>query len=1224
MKNFLKFIPVALGMLALASCSNEDFLSDSSNADPFADLGDGDMVVNAPKPLWGGDAVTRALRNFVPNEDILYLFQRSDVIRVYDDALTKWDIYEYRQQDDQDPTSPLKFRRRHVTNLNSEATYALYPKEDVIDAKWEYTNESLNQTHTVAWVNIAPKMEYVAGYDRQTDTENKTPLYQDRLPLWGKVTANDKGYVESSLEYLTGILCFQMAGVNEYAKWLRVQLIDKDGKALNIAGQAQVELAVNNVLKMAYEDDGETVIEGQTARITTNDFVKKQKQEIVVDMTKDVQLSEADRKHAKVFVPLACTDVEKKAVCIVVSYANTTEAPTTEEGWVECWRQCNTVIERGRYYWNEPELNLAIDGTTPCAVSDALELMAQTANGKIVLSTKNPIQITEDCKRIVVPNTEYPVVIDLSKGVYGATGKETLTLEYEDPEGSVFPPSVTLIASKALNKQGRQIGKQFALDVQLGKGQFAIVDATALIACKIDATAVVVGDGETETNIYAAEVVELSDNVKELTVTENAALYTDCAFYIPNEGGNVGYKAAGLEKVTINGMVKGLVDARTQKLDITVEPGTSGNPAIWVGGARTLGTINALGKAVLVNKKPADNCPSDIYGFAAQGDVTVTGQSFILGPVFSWKGDINISNENLNDVEYFYNGGKLSNLIYDKLPSVESDYNFDDAKFGYGPLYAEEGSVKIEATNSKVVILKEPEEAEVATIQKMLNDKAKKAVTFAVYAAQDIDLEGEDITVKGKMWAENDVRLAGKTSAERRVTADHDFAIEDESTAYNVTVGRNATVDVDEQNGNCEAITNELVFIANPAEGNALNLKQGYIRKIVNGTADAPVEVKLFFSDQPAYAAIGEVTAPDALLSQNKSIWNGKQMPASLRPNYQNQTDIWTATQLAAQLENKISGETLRSDIDLKGLAWKGINSKGYYYALKGNDHTISNLNITGHGFINESNDLVVNNLTLSNVETNIAKQTGNQLENVGSLAGKVQKANLSRVLVIVKEGATIGSNGNTNILAHNIGGVLGLATGDVDFKGVRVNFQNGTVGGWYNLGGLLGSGEANVNIANGDIDDTHSDIFKTMVNKLGSLNVTYIDTRAVNDPFQGKTGLYIGSVDLDEDNDIIINSSDNANKKLTIGGVADESKAFVIDDEHARYFFIRGDQTLVGFCGFDNPEKIQIIINGKQYGVWKDDRDFKAGWGIFYRLVKENHVDEYGQSPYVDFINLP
>ena len=529
--------------------------------------------------------------------------------------------------------------------------------------------------------------------------------------------------------------------------------------------------------------------------------------------------------------------------------------------------------------------------------------------------------------------------------------------------------------------------------------------------------------------------------------------------------------------------------------------------------------------------------------------------------------------------------------------------------------------MKIEATNSKVVILKEPEEDEVAGIQNMLNEKAKKAVSFAVYAAQDIDLEGEDITVKGKMWAENDVRLAGKTSAERRVTADRDFAIEDESTAFNVTVGRNATVDVDEQNGNCQAITNELVFIANASEGNALNLKQGYIWKIVNGTADAPVEVKLFFSESPAYAAIGAVTAPDALVSQNKSIWNGKQMPANLLATYQNQTDIWTATQLAAQLQSK-GNRTLRSDIDLNGEAWKGISSTGGSWKLEGNGHTISNVNLTGNGFVNKVLDLTVSDLTLSNVETNIPLAT---TSNVGSLAGEVTRdAKLSNVLVVLKKNANFGPIAQK---AYNVGGVIGTAK-NVDFKGVRINAQEATLNGYYNIGGFVGYVSGTVNIENGQNAD--GSVFKTNVNKLGAINVTYLDNRSSalkNDPFQGKTGLYIGSVNLDQEGVngdpvtvIFINSSDDATKKFTLKGVYDESKAMVIEDVNSIYQFQRGEQTLIGNCGYDDPNKNEILINNKQYAVQKTDRDFKAGYSVFYKLVKDDYVDETGSSPYIDY----
>ena len=57
MKKFAKFIPVALGLLALTSCSNDSLFGEQSS--DAVELKDGDILVTMAEPKEDGEAFTR-------------------------------------------------------------------------------------------------------------------------------------------------------------------------------------------------------------------------------------------------------------------------------------------------------------------------------------------------------------------------------------------------------------------------------------------------------------------------------------------------------------------------------------------------------------------------------------------------------------------------------------------------------------------------------------------------------------------------------------------------------------------------------------------------------------------------------------------------------------------------------------------------------------------------------------------------------------------------------------------------------------------------------------------------------------------------------------------------------------------------------------------------------------------------------------------------------------
>lgn len=1320
MKKFMKFIPVALGLLALASCSNDDFFGESQKQDFRATLGEGDMVVTMPKMNLDGNALTRGLRDFVPGAaEITYYFTEKDEIRVYDDALTKYNIYEYRHKDatddDGEPIYAFRMKNSH-SNINGEPVYALYPREDIIRGHWDYVESQDpehhgDDNHTQGWidVNIADYMTYFADYSRDYDPENNDPLYQDRLPMWGKIIA-DGGYVESKMEYLTGILCYQLYDASKRYKCLKIQVQDpKTKEFLPIAGKFKAVLEDNNNIRIAYEADGKTVIEKETARISYLDLVDEEDSntEIVVDLTGKVGLGADAAKHIKVFVPLVCTDYDaegneiNKKVDIIVSGSTDEDC----KKYTELWRK-NKVIKRGGYTFNAEEYNAAVDGKDICAINDVLAQLAESATegSTLNLVAKNPIEINAKCNVLYVPNKNIKITIDFQNGVYASKDKQTLTLVYEDTDSEVTPPAVELIG-KLPDATKIKNAKQFDMDVQLDKSAFGFVNMTSgvlsliggkvpLNGLKVDATSFTFGDseieleeGQTINSVLMGDNMFLSDNVQALNVDENAVIAYISSPYgliIPATKAKVpdapeGYTNKGIAAININGYFIGDIDAHAKaakNVNLTVstsdpENYEESNYAFAMGDFRVKGKVDVLGRALMVAmdrdglSMPRPDGPSNTGGVVAAYDgVKVTGQSFISGPVFTKDKNIDINNVGLNMFDLAYNnnsGGKLSDLIYelfnqDQLANITAalsgilsmDDILEESPVGYGPLYAENGKVIVTSNKSKLII-NDQVNSEVA---QFLNQHAAEAVKFTVYASNDIDLFTENdgiIQAAGNMWAENDVNLRGavrvenlKENTNAKIYADNDYAMEGPSFAEEVEVGHNATVSVDPQEGKCEAIYT-LTFVPKSKEGtNALFLNEGYIASIKNET-----KVNLNHGTKPAFAAIGTVQNPDLLVPQNKSIWNGEQIPANYAKYYvmDNQRNIWTASQLAYQL-NKITTVTpiIRSHIDLNNFEWPGIKNNASYNIQgstvmgdkeKDAQKQITNINLTGKGFIvGELKDgLTVKNLSFAGKSTIPAQAN---LQNVGMVASEVGgPINFEKVKIILN--GKFGSDGVNNRKAEHIGGAIGLANGPANFKGIVVDGSKATLCGYAGIGGILGKSLNDVTIANSEAYDTYG-AYQNEVKGL-KINVTYQDINQMKeyDEKQGMTGLYIGTIAFTktvttEGQDQQVTSTQGTEISIATGANTALTQFTVegADDNLAvkygkvkldgnwwtgTYSFIRrsgekhdgeiATQSLIGQSGIDPiAQKKPVYINGQPYYVKQFMQSTPYLSGILYAVL--------------------
>ena len=1213
----MKFIPVALGLLALASCSNDDFLGDSpAKVDIRANMGEGDMVVTVAETPLAGSATTRALRDFNyptdenPNPaDPLYFFENGDQIRVYDQWVMGFDLYQYNPK--HAGSNEFAFERIHNKTNIGEPTLALYPRENIIRGFWEMKegghdqNPSNPDYHTSGWVkvDIACHMTYWADYTTTSpDPEAETvPLYQERVPLFGAVKAQDKGYLEANLEYLTGILCWEGTGVPEYAKYLRVRLYDPiKEEYLPIAGRFKTELIKDGTPLIAYTKDAngnDIVDEAKTARITYQDLLTEADyygqdndedvdpcDQIIVDLDTEVGLTGGDEKHVKVFVPLVCTDKDGREVKIIV------ETSMDGENWDESWISPITKIERGMQYYAKKEYNVALKGHTICAINDALAIEVEKANEgeTVTINCENPIEINADCFKLLIPNKKVDIKINMLNGVYANSRNQTLIMQYVNPEDTKnVPASVELIGKSYWPETGWSSGyRRFNLDTQLPGGIFTLVtvpsggdgmhpDPSPVKFAQIDATAFIFGDKTVGMSYMNANGTDeegyglvFSDNVKKIIVDENAAIiytqsegaYTSLdddfgGLVIPNTKQPAGYQNAGIDSIAINGVFIGGIDAHATaapNVNLTVKGGDKF--AVLAGGDyRVKGKIDLPEKGFIwaFVGDPTGSRPDGepVIGgrkyegvAAAYEDVTVSGQSFISGAVFSKNKNITINNVNFNMNDLLKNGGELSDLIYDLFTDDQAAQIVQFlSNYGYGPLYAENGSVDVTADNSTLIINNRVNN-EVAGL---LNPHAAWAVQFTVYAKKDIDLktknEGSINTYTNcNMWAENDVNLKGTITSRGGIVADHDYAMEGKSRANFVQAGRNATVSVDPQDGLCEAIET-LVFYKNTDTtnpGNALNLNEGYITQLINAEVDwstgspvlsDPIMVNLVHGQAAAYTAIAKVSNPDFLVADNTkgdnwSKWNGQQIPASLMRKYvpYNEDNLWTASMLAAQVpEVSTNNAILRSDIDLDNKNWAGITTlKDWPYTFAGNNHTVKNLVIVSPdnqtaGFINRANNTVaVSNLTLDNVTSKIARTSNGAVSyGTGAVIGRADKAaTLERVKVKLGAGK-FGSDGAYNLKSANIGGAMGAAMAGATLSGVQVDAKDATLAGYYGIGGLIGKSKGNV-VIDKNCPNAEIDLMAPEVKDL-KIEVTYVETSTASDLNQGKTGLYIGTAEF-------------------------------------------------------------------------------------------------------------
>ena len=197
MKKIFKIFPVALGVVALASCSNDETFFGSEKA-----INGPELIVSTEAPF-ADDGVTRAAFETADGKYSVS-WQAGDAFRVYDAALQKYDVF----------TAKVDGSTKKITlDGTSDVTTpdkAIFPGDNVQYAGWDKANDVVTAT-----VKVPAAVNFL-GQEATTVNGNETFAYVSNLPMWGNATKNGDN-LEVSLKMLTAytdITLYQSANVS--------------------------------------------------------------------------------------------------------------------------------------------------------------------------------------------------------------------------------------------------------------------------------------------------------------------------------------------------------------------------------------------------------------------------------------------------------------------------------------------------------------------------------------------------------------------------------------------------------------------------------------------------------------------------------------------------------------------------------------------------------------------------------------------------------------------------------------------------------------------------------------------------------------------------------------------------------------------------------------------------------------------------------------------------
>lgn len=532
MNKIFKFIPIALGLVAMASCTNDDFLGEKS------------AVLSEA----GGDAANVTVEDLYPNMRSAHTASKGlkwvdgDQFRVYDAELSKYDTYEYTN-------ATSAFTRKYTSTqrvANDDITRAVFPSNYV---SWTNYNEATGDVKVV--MTIPDKITYNGSSEKDYAG---TLAYLSNIPMQGPASYDEEygaklGNDTEKISYMTGIVAVTLDNVQTKATWLKL-VADKA-----IAGSFEATIKKGAVLQEA--NDG--VITTPTKAIYVN-------------------ITNAPRSRAIVYLPV----IAQTYGSLKVQY--TTDAAVDANGYptgtftdikeFATGATPSVTVPRAGSVENsvlETAYNFQLDTHTPEALTTVLS-DRRDVTGELVLNI-DYLQFSKDettstdaqWYTIKVPNMKADVLrIQMPNGIDNNTNnrKKLVIADADDSNPYTGKVILDLTNTGTITTGTNDLGVEVNLDqadVTLA-GDWSNADGGITVT---KASAFNIGDGNVTTKID--DPVTLTAIANSMTIAKNAT--STSALTIP--------ATSSTFEFTVDGTQNALVNARIATVKVTGKVGAT-------------------------------------------------------------------------------------------------------------------------------------------------------------------------------------------------------------------------------------------------------------------------------------------------------------------------------------------------------------------------------------------------------------------------------------------------------------------------------------------------------------------------------------------------------------------------------------------------------------------------------------------------------------------------
>ena len=466
----IKLFSAALAVAALASCSNDDFTSNSASA-PITKT----MNVTVEE-MQGEEAGTRAAYYATSEKKNAFRFLEGDEINVYDDNLAAYDVFALGADS----------KWATTTSNVTEHKFGVYPA-----TRWEnhgWTPDGLRASVMIPRAVNAAATTVQASYStaKESVTVGATTYdgYTSNIPVWGATTDDPTNVLNMDMKYLTGVLKISLSKVSDAtANWIKVSSAATDAPisgyfyAILKAGTTpELTVVDDNEALENYYDNGHDIIVSLPGGTTAYDYC--------------------------VYVPII-SGVEFSQLTVSYGYEATGNLNPTQPAtvtWTPIYTYTNKTFERGKIYASGLSARFySDDSMEPQNVNDAATLAAES-NLDIILKATNlnvDVSASQAGKHTIdLPATAKNITLDFAN-IKKTSDAPTLTIQ-----GANFTGDFTL-KNGAASEVPIVVNLPKANKVTLA-GTYASAATDALTIQ--EAKTLVFGDGSTTTTANAANL----------------------------------------------------------------------------------------------------------------------------------------------------------------------------------------------------------------------------------------------------------------------------------------------------------------------------------------------------------------------------------------------------------------------------------------------------------------------------------------------------------------------------------------------------------------------------------------------------------------------------------------------------------------------------------------------------------------------------------------------